>query len=236
MADWLKADGGSAHSVVLQTCWICPYVNTTPAEGPKAISVVEGGGRPYVSAVRYRCEGGAVRRSPPHRNRAVTGPFLYTFTLRLPFILGMADGLDHDVSLPVAYADEEHDETFGRAPFVRVRMFNATIPDLRFSPASMPSAVEHFYGSSIEPSDEEDHHLYEQWISLETPAAFLVGEHPGDPTYAFHRSLAVLNAFLAAFSLARDDYGIRPISAGELRPIVMIDSGVVGEWTSFVRC
>ena len=70
----------------------------------------------------------------PTATEPVTGPFLYTFTLRLPFILGMADGLDHDVSLPVAYADEEHDETFGRAPFVRVRMFNATIPDLGFLP------------------------------------------------------------------------------------------------------
>src|ERR1039458_7603851 len=51
----------------------------------------------------------------------------------------------------------------------------ATVPDRKFSPANAPAAVRRFYGSDYElgPADV-DPLLYEQWVSLETPAALLV--------------------------------------------------------------
>ena len=143
----------------------------------------------------------------------VTGPFQYTFTCRLPFVLGIADGLDHEVALPADYANEKDAEVFQRRPFVRMRIFNAPVADRKFWPVNMSVAVEHFYRGDIGAPDEDGKPLYEQWISLETPAAFLVGERPTDPAYAFHRSLGVLNLFLQAFALARGDDHVRPVSA-----------------------
>ncbi len=153
---------------------------------------------------------------------AVTGPFLYTFTGRMPFVLGVADGLDHEVGLPVNYAVEQDADIFRRGPFVRIRIFNAPSVDRRFCPANLPQAVQHFYQTEYESGEEDGPRLYEQWISLETPAVLLSGENQADPAYAFHRSLSVLNVFLQAFALARDDDRVRPISARELRPIVVI--------------
>jgi len=163
-----------------------------------------------------------------------TGAFLYTFTVRLPFVLGIADGLDHDFDLPFDYVTDEVRDVFQRQPFVRIRLFNAPVADRKFWPINMPLAVERFYQGDIgvPDADEHDPHLYEQWLSLETPAAFLAGEPQTDPGYAFHRSLRILNLFLQAFALARDDDAVRPISARELRPLVIIGSlALTGVWT-----
>ncbi len=153
-----------------------------------------------------------------------TGAFLCTFTCRLPFVLGVADDLDHDVNVPAEYAQKQAMRAFDRAPFVRLRLFNAAVADRKFSPANLEAAVQHFYGEDLGGPDTEDPHLYEQWISLETPAAPLRDESPSDGAYAFHRCLWALNAFLQAFALARSDSRVRPISSRELRPIVAIGS------------
>ena len=109
----------------------------------------------------------------------------------------------------------------------------ATVPDRKFSPANAPAAVRRFYGSDYElgPADV-DPLLYEQWVSLETPAALLVGEDPADGAYAFHRCLPALDTYLQAFALARNDNLVRPISSRELRPIVIVGAlSLSGDWT-----
>lgn len=162
----------------------------------------------------------------------LTGHFLYTFTARLPFVLGVADGLDHDVNLPDGYAVEEDAAAFGREPFVRIRTFNADTADRKFCAANLPLAVHHFYRGDYPFGEDDGPYRYEQWVSLETPAVFLAGENTADPAYAFHRCLSVLNLFLEAFALARDDDGVRPISSRELRPIVVIGTlDLSGNWS-----
>jgi hypothetical protein len=164
-------------------------------------------------------------------SQPVFGPFLYTFSCRIPFVLGVADGLDHEINLPASYADPDDAYVFQRDPFVRLRIFNAPIADRKFWPVNMPRAIEYFYDGDIGSAHDDDTQLYEQWVSLETPAAFLVGESLTDPAYAFHRSLGVLNLFLQAFALARDAEQVRPVSARELRPIVIIGSlSLDGMW------
>jgi hypothetical protein len=161
----------------------------------------------------------------------VTGPFLSTFTFRLPFVLGVADCPDHEVALPVGYANEDDAGVFGERPYVRVRDFNAPISDFKFWPVNMPVAVHHFYQGDIGAPHAEGVRLYEQWTSLETPAVFLVGERQTDPAYAFHRSVGALNLFLQAFALARVDDLVRPVSTREMRPIVTVGRlTLAGRW------
>ena len=163
--------------------------------------------------------------------KPVAGPFLYTFTFRLPFVLGVADPPDHQLELPSDYANEQDMEVFQRRPFVRLRFFNAPIADRKFWPVNMPAAVEYFYRGDIGVPNQEGGHLYEQWISAETPAAFLAGESRTDPAYAFHRSYFTLNLFLQAFALARGSDWVRPVSVRELRPIVTIGRlDLTGQW------
>ena len=162
-----------------------------------------------------------------------TGPFLYTFTFRLPFVLGISDSFDQTIQFHVGYANRGDSLLFEGLPFVRLRLFNAPIADRKFSPANMELAIKRFYAVDIRTGDDpDDEFRYEQWVTLETPAAFILGEQQTDAAYAFHRSLNALCLFLQAFAMARDDDQVRPISVRELRPIVMIGSlGLDGEWT-----
>lgn len=173
-------------------------------------------------------------RAAFHPDPAETGAFIYTFAFRLPFTTGMSDNFDQEIAWPSDHANAGDAQTFAKPPFVRLRFFNATLPDRKFSPANAPAAVHHFYGSEYDlgPADDVDPHLYEQWVSLETPAALLSGESPVDGAYAFHRCLSALNVYLQAFALARDDDRVQPISSRELRPIVIIGSmSLGGVWT-----
>lgn len=122
----------------------------------------------------------AGRTEPPDPRSIVsepeTGPYLNTFTSRLPFVLGFADSFDHDVAVPGDYVNEADATVFGRPPFVRVRIFNADIADRKFAPANLSTAIDHFYGQEIKSGDADGKHLYEQWVTLETPAVFLSHE------------------------------------------------------------
>jgi len=137
-------------------------------------------------------------------------------------VLGFEDSFDHDVAVPGDYVNEADATVFGRPPFVRVRIFNADIADRKFTPANLSTAIDHFYGQEIESGEADGKHLYEQWVTLETPAVFLSHEQRWDPGFAFHRSISALNVFLQAFALAREKDWIRPVSTRELRPIVII--------------
>src|SRR5436190_17590354 len=164
---------------------------------------------------------------------AETGAFLYTFTLRLPFRMGISDNFDQEIAWPSEYQEAGDAQPFP-PPFVRLRLFNAPVADRKCSPANAPAAVRRFYGADYElgPGDETDPQWYEQWVSLETPAALLVGEDPADGAFAFHRCLSALDAYLQAFALARDENLVRPISSRELRPIVIVgELSLDGRWT-----
>jgi hypothetical protein len=161
-----------------------------------------------------------------------TGPYLNTFTFRLPFVLGVADNFDHDLNIPGDYVNDDSEGVFGRPPFVRVRIFNADIADKKFAPANLPTAIKQFYGAPTSYDDPDGKHLYEQWVTLETPAVFLSHEPRWDPGYAFHRSILAFNVFLEAFALARNKDWVRPISTRELRPIVLVGRiDLDGAWT-----
>ncbi|MBV8990951.1 MAG: sel1 repeat family protein [Solirubrobacterales bacterium] len=161
-----------------------------------------------------------------------TGPYLYTFTSRLPFVLGFEDSFDHDIAVAGQYADEADAVVFGRSPFVRVRIFNADVADRKFAAANLPAAIEHFYGQDVPSGDVDGNRLYEQWMTLETPAVFVSHEPRWDPAFAFHRSMSALNLFLEAFAIARDKDWIRPVSTRELRPTVAIGRlDLDGNWT-----
>lgn len=160
-------------------------------------------------------------------SEAFPGPKIYTFTCRIPFVLGIVDSLDHQISIDVPFVDSKDHDQFGSA-YVKIRMFNAPLQDEKFWPANMPRAIEHFYRGDIGTAPSEGTFLYEQWITLETPGGLLQGENPSDPGYAFHRCLGILNIYLQAFALARKDDSVRPISARELRPIV-ITGGIASD-------
>jgi hypothetical protein len=150
------------------------------------------------------------------------GPYLETFTFRLPVVLGVADNFDHDLSVPGDYVDQGNEKVFGSPPFVRVRIFNAEIADRKFAPANLSTATKRFYGQATKAGKAGGNHLYGQWATLETPAVFLSQEHQWDPGPAFHRCVAASNVFLEALALAREKDWVRPISTRELRPIVII--------------
>jgi len=158
-------------------------------------------------------------------NPAETGPFLYTFTFRLPLVLGIRSGFEVTVET-APYASESDAAIFLRPPSVRIRFINRDIADHKFLPANLAGALAEFHGRESSGAETlnvgEGIQLYEQWVSLETPAALLSGENAEDGAYAFHRGLACLNLFLAGYGLARWDNSIRPISSRELRPVIMI--------------
>jgi len=148
------------------------------------------------------------------------GPKIDTFVCRIPFGLGFTDGLTYRIDLPGNYIHSVEAEQFGPIPYVNICTFYAPLTDDKFWPTNMPLAVQHFYAGDIGPADAGNP-LHEQWLSLETPHALTSQEDPGDHSYAFHRCLGTLNIFLQALGLAREDDRLRPVSARELRPIVI---------------
>jgi hypothetical protein len=137
-------------------------------------------------------------------NPAETGPFLYTFTFRLPLVLGIRSGFEVAVRT-APYASESDAVIFQKPPFVRIRFINRDIADHKFLPANLAGALSEFYGRHNPEADTlyvgKGIQLYEQWVSMETPAALLSGENAADGAYAFHRGLGCLNLFLAGYGL-----------------------------------
>ena len=134
--------------------------------------------------------------SEPVGAPAQTGPFLYTFTFRLPYVLGIRSGFE--VTIHAAPYASAHDvDTFARPAFVRLRFQNQHIADHKFLPANLAAALATFYAGDVNDLEAgKGIQLYEQWVSMETPAVLLVDENPADGAYAFHRGLRFLNLFL----------------------------------------
>lgn len=53
----------------------------------------------------------------------LTGPYLATFTARIPFLLGVPDDLGHTIKSPHAFVDPEAAQAFGPRTFVNIRVF-----------------------------------------------------------------------------------------------------------------
>lgn len=80
-------------------------------------------------------------KADPHRadwrgDTAETGAFVHTFALRLPFRMGISDNFEQEIAWPSKYQNAEDAQTFAKPPFVRLRLFNATVPDRKFSPVT----------------------------------------------------------------------------------------------------
>lgn len=213
----------------LRRCWPSPGLVWMDAPRPWTSNFV---------AVSKRSKGQCQRnieRPDPRSlvSKPETGQYLSTFTCRLPFVLAFEADFGHDLGIPGEYVNEADAAVFGGAPFVRVRLFNAPVADRTFGAANLAVAVDHFYGAPVPHGEVDGKHLYEQWVTLETPAVFLSDEPAWDPAFAFHRSMAALNRFLEAFAIARGKDWVRPVSIRELRPTVAIGRlDLDGNWTA----
>jgi uncharacterized membrane protein len=93
----------------------------------------------------------------------------------------------------------------------------------------LDEAVQALYDVDIRPPSgewplfvERSSETYEQWVTIETPAARLRWEDPSDAGYAFHRSLAALNHFLVAFSTAYNLPGVHEVSTREIGMVMLV--------------
>ncbi len=152
------------------------------------------------------------------------GPQILTFTMRLPFTLGLADGGAHLMSVPDEWADHDDIAHFGHTPYVRLRLRNERSGPNAFWPASAHSVIMSLYQTALSPSDfawQPIEGTYEQWVTLETPSGRLSQEPMEDRAYAFHRCLNSLNVFLTMMDLAVSDHRIRAVSTVEIGPVVL---------------
>jgi hypothetical protein len=58
--------------------------------------------------------------------------------------MGISDKFDEGISWPADYANADDAKMSANPPFVRLRLFNATIRDCKFSRANAPAGVGHF--------------------------------------------------------------------------------------------
>jgi hypothetical protein len=162
------------------------------------------------------------------------GSFVYTFTLKLPFTLGVAESEQIDFSVGEQWADPDDVAQFGEYPQVRLRVHNEPTPTRQLWTTTMERALASFYGdlSTVTGPDFEllERPDYEQWISLETSSGRLASEaDSNDPNYAFHRCMNALNAFLTALDLISKDARITSVSTRELGGIVFCGVRPIGQ-------
>jgi hypothetical protein len=152
------------------------------------------------------------------------GPVILTFTLKLPFTLGLEDIGEHVIALPDDWADPDDVANFGKTPIVRFRLHNQATDGMALWPIHAPDALQAFYGNSDHLPSIEDFapipDSYEQWVTIETPSGRLASESPDDTAYAFHRGLEVLNTFLTVLELAESDRRISRVSTHEIGAVV----------------
>jgi hypothetical protein len=158
----------------------------------------------------------------------VDGPFTVTFTGHVPFPIGVPNGLNHTLSWGAQFLDESASKAFPSGAGVTIRVFETTKSGMRLWQEGTDAALKTFYGYEFEHDLEarysEDTLLeHNQWITLETPHAPVVGEDPNvDRGFAFHRCLFALNVFLQSSLLLTGDIRVRSIRTRDLRPYVII--------------
>ncbi len=163
------------------------------------------------------------------------GPYLATFTARIPFLLGVPDDLGHTISSPHPFVDPEAARAFGPGPFVNIRVFAQRTAGIIARTAGASAALKHFYDRDVPPGTphqfaEAELASYEQWVTLETPGALVAYENPADDAYTFHRCLSGFNIFIRSVMVATQDPRLRPVVQHDFAPAVtvgalMLDSG-----------
>lgn len=165
----------------------------------------------------------------------VRGPYLATFTARIPFLLGVPDDLGHTISSPHPFVDHEATQAFGPRPIVNVRVFAKRTAGIIARTAGASEALKHFYNRDVRAGTpgrfaQGELASYEQWVTLETPGALAAGENPADDAYTFHRCLSCFNIFIRSVMVATQDPRLRPVVQHDFAPAVtvgalMLDSG-----------
>lgn len=165
----------------------------------------------------------------------LTGPHLATFTGRIPFLLGVPDDLGHTISSSHPFVDPDAARVFGSRPIVNIRGFAQRTAGIATRAAGASGALRHFYNrdfpsGTAERFAETELASYEQWVTLETPAALAADEDPADDAYTFHRCLACFNIFIRSVMVATQDPRLRPVVQHDFAPAVtigalMLDSG-----------
>lgn len=167
--------------------------------------------------------------------RDIEGPFVATFTARLPFPVVVPDGLAHTFLLSLPFTDPEALEHFSAGPFVTIRFYEQARPGLPMWPLGTHAAIKHFYQAQLNGDPDERWGAdivieRDQWITLETPHTPVVGEEPeADRGYAFHRCMRVLDLFMQAMLIITKDERMRPISAHDFRPVMIIGAVPIGK-------
>lgn len=157
----------------------------------------------------------------------IDGPYVATFTGRLPFLLGIPNHLGHTIRVPHLFVDPSAASVFGSHPIVRIRVFTAEIPGIPMRTPGADRALKRFYNYDLSPEQEdrfaaEEIADCEQWVTLETPGAIAVGEDASDKGYAFHRCLRLVNLFIHAVMVATNDFRLRTVVAQDFKPAIVI--------------
>jgi hypothetical protein len=167
----------------------------------------------------------------------IDGPYIATFTGRIPFLLGVPDHLGHHISFPEVFADPSAKTTFKSDPRVNIRVFRVETPGIPMRTPGADQALKRFYNYEIPQglSDrfaEENLSDFEQWVSLETQGAITKGEDPADKGFTFHRCLTIFNLFIRAVMIATHDFRLRTVVAQDFRPAIVIGAIPLkgGEW------
>ena len=161
----------------------------------------------------------------PDLAREVGGPFVVTFTARLPFPIGVPNQLGHTIWLAQPFLDGEYTAAYQR-PFVNIRVFDLPQSGLRTWAQGTHEALKYFYDFDLEDDASERYgedvfREHNQWVTLETPWG-AIQDYESDP---FHRCLNLFNLFLQATLIITRDIRIRLVSSHDLRPLV-----IVGAW------
>lgn len=157
----------------------------------------------------------------------IGGPYVATFTGRIPFLLGVPDHLGHTLSLPHPFVDPEAAAAFGAHPKINIRVCKVSASGIPMRAPGADQALKRFYGYDLPEGladrfAEDKLKEHEQWVTLETPGAIAELEDPADKAFAFHRCLAFFNHFIQAVMVATNDFRLRTVVAQDFRPAVVV--------------
>lgn len=155
------------------------------------------------------------------------GPYVATFTGRIPFLLGILDHLGHTISFPHPFVDPVAATVFGPHPTVNIRVFTLKTTGIPMRPPGAAQALKRFYNYDL-PHELPDRFAadkladYEQWVTLETQGAIAAGEEPEDKGYTFHRCLRFFNLFIQAVMVATQDFRLRTVVPQDFTPAITV--------------
>jgi hypothetical protein len=192
-------------------------VNAKPPDKPQVQPLPKG---PIVTWFKLD-EGRLVRGS--NDLNGLEGPLVFTFTMRLPFPLGLKDDGFFFFGVDGEWTNHDAAGKFGDQAVVGIRICNVPISSNDPWPQHANDVLHKLYhfdspdeSSGRAPGDN----AYEQWVSLETPNVRLDTEDQRDEGFAFHRCLAVLNRFLQAHHMTYHDVRVRTVTTRNVGAVV----------------